>query len=335
MVRAGADPVRGHDHPVSRLPQARAVPLPDRRGVAGAVGPAAVARDRRAGQRRLPADQGSRWIELPAHRVLQDRPRHLPGQLPARHSTGDGDGRASGVGGDAAAAQALRPGAGHLGRGHGRARTAVGHRLLAHVLRGAAVDALRRHRATVICGHRAAGVRHRRLVPGHPHPARQRPLRGLAAPVRSPPLPRHGRELPGGQRDLRPVGRRPVRAGVGPVDPVADPVPADRHDLRGHHQRAGPVRRHRRPRRLPAVHLPWLQDRDAGPRLVLDAAGGRAVDGVRAPGVRDRGRGHAGDPPHRRDAAVHLLRRRVDRGQLRAAGAAAARVGPLAETRRP
>ena len=119
--------------------------------------------------------------------------------------------------------------------------------------------------------------------------------------------------------------------GWGQIDPVAAPVPTDRHDLRGHHRRAGAVRRHRGARRLPAVHLPRLQDRDAGPRLVLDAARRRTVDGVRAAGVRDRGRGHAGDPPHRRHAAVHLLRRRVDRGQLRAAGAAAARLGSLTE----
>ena len=40
---------------------------------------------------------------------------------------------------------------------------------------------------------------------------------------------------------------------------------------------------------------------------------------VRAPGVRDRRRRHARDPAHRRDAAVHLLRRLVDHRQLRAA----------------
>ena len=49
---------------------------------------------------------------------------------------------------------------------------------------------------------------------------------------------------------------------------------------------------------------------------------------VRAAGVRDRRRGHAGDPADRRDAAVHLLRRLVDHRQLRAAGAAAARLRP-------
>ena len=84
-------------------------------------------------------------------------------------------------------------------------------------------------------------------------------------------------------------------------------------------------------RRLPAVRLSRLQDRDPGPRLVLDAAGRRPVDGVRAAGVRDRRRRHARDPAHRRDAAVHLLRRLLDRGQLRAAGAAAARLRSRAE----
>ena len=42
-----------------------------------------------------------------------------------------------------------------------------------------------------------------------------------------------------------------------------------------------------------------------------------------------------GDPADRRDAAVRLLRRLVDRGQLRAAGAAAARLRPRAEAGAP
>ena len=53
--------------------------------------------------------------------------------------------------------------------------------------------------------------------------------------------------------------------------------------------------------------------------------------GVRAAGVRDRRRRHARDPADRRHAAVHLLRRLVDRGQLRAAGAAAAGLRSSAE----
>src|SRR5262249_23221706 len=68
--------------------------------------------------------------------------------------------------------------------------------------------------------------------------------------------------------------------------------------------------------------------RHAGHRLVLHAAGHRAHRRARPAGVRDRGGRDAGDPTHGRDAAVHLLRGLVDRGQLRAAGAAAARVRP-------
>ena len=52
---------------------------------------------------------------------------------------------------------------------------------------------------------------------------------------------------------------------------------------------------------------------------------------LRAAGVRDRGRSDTRDPADRRDAAVHLLRRLVDHRQLRAAGAAAARLRPSQE----
>ena len=64
-----------------------------------------------------------------------------------------------------------------------------------------------------------------------------------------------------------------------------------------------------------------------------DSAGHRTQRDVRAAGVRDRGRRHARDPPDRRDAAVHLLRRLLNRGQPRAGGAPAAGLGPRAETR--
>ena len=59
---------------------------------------------------------------------------------------------------------------------------------------------------------------------------------------------------------------------------------------------------------------------------LLQAAGHRADRGVRPAGVRDRRRRDQGDPAHRRDAAVRLLRRLLDPGQLRPAGAAAARL---------
>ena len=70
-----------------------------------------------------------------------------------------------------------------------------------------------------------------------------------------------------------------------------------------------------------------------GPGLVLDADGRRPVGGVRPAGVRDRRRRDPGHPADRRDAALHLLRRLLDRGQLRPAGVAAARLRPRAEGR--
>ena len=58
-----------------------------------------------------------------------------------------------------------------------------------------------------------------------------------------------------------------------------------------------------------------------------------------APGVRDRRRRDQGDPAHRRDAAVRLLRRQLDRGEHRAARAAPDRVRrrapPRPAARRP
>src|SRR6059036_532021 len=62
----------------------------------------------------------------------------------------------------------------------------------------------------------------------------------------------------------------------------------------------------------------------AGERRLLEAAGDRADRGLRDPGLRDHRRGDAGDPADRGDAALHQLRRQLDRRQLRAAGAAAA-----------
>ena len=57
--------------------------------------------------------------------------------------------------------------------------------------------------------------------------------------------------------------------------------------------------------------------------------------GARDPGVRDRGRRHARDPADRRDAAVRLLRRQLDRGEHGAAGAAPDRLRPRPRGRAP
>ena len=112
--------------------------------------------------------------------------------------------------------------------------------------------------------------------------------------------------------------------------PVAHPRTAHRPDLRGDHERGGPVRRRRADRRVPAVHLSWLQDRDAGQRRLLEAACDGPDGRARAAGLRDRGRGDEGHPADRGDAAVRVVRRQLDRRQHGAPRAAAHRVGPRA-----
>ncbi len=82
----------------------------------------------------------------------------------------------------------------------------------------------------------------------------------------------------------------------------------------------------RRAARLPADHRARLQDGDARDRLVLQAARHRPHRGARPAGLRDRRRGHEAHPADRRDAAVRLLRRVVDRRELHPARAAAARL---------
>ena len=92
VVRHRPGALRGDDRRVPRLPGPRALPLRDR---PGGHRPAAAAAVVRAGQRRLPADP-DRLAVGPAGRVLQDRHRRLPGQLPARHAAADGHRRAAG-----------------------------------------------------------------------------------------------------------------------------------------------------------------------------------------------------------------------------------------------
>ena len=76
--------------------------------------------------------------------------------------------------------------------------------------------------------------------------------------------------------------------------------------------------------------LPRLQDRDGRQRRLLEAARGRPHVGLRPPGVRDRRRRHPRDPADRRDAAVRLLRRQLDRREHGPARAAADRLRPRA-----
>ena len=205
VVRARADPVRGDDHPAARLPRPRALPLHDRGGRDPAPAAPARARDRPERQRRLPRRE-ARPAVLPARRVRQDRDHHLPGQLPARHAPAAGLGRAAGRRRLAAAAQAPRPAAAHLGRGDGDALLHPGHRLVADVLRRLPRRRLRRHEPAAVRDRRARAVRRRVVgaLPGAPHDPE--PRRRLAAPVRLVAL-RPGR----GQLPARPVPLRPGR----------------------------------------------------------------------------------------------------------------------------
>ena len=75
---------------------------------------AAAARHRPAGQRRLPRGQ-DRPARLPAGRVLEDRDRRLPRELPARAPRGVDRRRPARARRHPAAAQAPRPAAGRLG----------------------------------------------------------------------------------------------------------------------------------------------------------------------------------------------------------------------------
>ena len=153
MVRDRADPVRGHDPRAARLPRARALPLHDRARRPGAAAAAARAGHRPAGQRRLPRRQ-DRADLVPAGRVRQDRDRHLPRRLPARHAPGARAGLAALPRRHDPAAQALRAAARGLGRGDADARLHPRPRLVADVLRRLPGAALRGHEPALVRGRR-------------------------------------------------------------------------------------------------------------------------------------------------------------------------------------
>ena len=166
---------------------------------------------------------------------------------------------------------------------------------------------------------------------------RAEPHRHLARPVRAGPLRPGRRLLPDRQRAVRAGRRRAVRPGPGRVAaatcPTAAPlIPAPETDMiyAVIVNDLGLVGGCGRDRDLPADRRARLQDRDAGLGLVLEAARDRPDRGDGAAGVRDRRRRDPRDPADRRHAAVRLLRRLLDRGQLHPAGAAAADLRPRA-----
>ena len=245
LVRPRPRPLRPDDPVPARLRGAGALPVHDRRGRPAAAAGAAPAGDRPAGQRRLPRGQ-DRPALLPAGRVLEDRDRRLPRQLPARAPRGADRRRPAGARGDAAAAQALRADAGRLGRLDVHARLHPRPRQLADVLRRLPRPALRRDRPLLLRRHRDGDVPRRRLVLRRHRPARPRPGRDLAAPLQR----RARHRVPDPAVDLRPGRRRPLRQRL---RPGADHDPRhprgaaaggpDRHDLLADRQRARPLRR--------------------------------------------------------------------------------------------
>ena len=298
-----------------------------------AAAAAARARDRPAGQRRLPRRR-ARPAHLPAGRVREDRDHHLPGELPARHAPAAGHrGAARGRDHDPAA-QALRPAARRLGRGDGDARLHPRPRLVADVLRRLPGDPLRRDEPLLVRGHRP-----RRCSPAARGSSTQaRPTRHDRVDAWLHPFgalyDQVGRQLPDRAVALR-AGRRRAASGRASA----------RRCSRSATRRCCRRRRPTSSTRSSSTSSGWsapapccctyllvvergfkiaMLARDSFSKLL--ATGLTAVFALQVfvivGGVTKR------DPADRRDAAVHLLRRLVDPRELRAARAAAARLRP-------
>ena len=129
-----------------------------------------------------------------------------------------------------------------------------------------------------------------------------------------------GLGLPGRPGAARVRPRRPARgrAGGGPARdrrPAADPRGPHGLPAGGARRGARHRRRRRHPRPVPRGRRARAADRcGRGGRLPV-AAGGRPGAGHRRPGVHHRGRQPQGPAAHRRDPAVHQLRRLVAAGQ--------------------
>ena len=145
-----------------------------------------------------------------------------------------------------------------------------------------------------------AAVRARRVVLRHPPSATCTTASTPGSTRSAAPLRQDRRLLPARPGPLRPGRRRAVRHRASARRcsrrrrAGAPARAADRPHLRGHHQRARPVRRPARSCSPTCCCRARVQDGDARPRLVLEAARHRPDGGVRAPGLRDRRRGDEG-----------------------------------------
>ena len=265
----------------------------------------------------------------------EDRDRRLPRGLPARHAPAARAGLAPLPRRDDPAAQALRAAAGGLGRRDGDARLHPRPRLVADVLRRLPRAALRRDEPALVRDDRAGPVRARRLVLRQHRRARRRTASTRGATRSTATL----YEMQGGsyqiaqslfaQADGGLFGTGFGQALIAQAD-GAPILPAPQTDLiyaviTNELGLAGAC----------GLLLVYLMVAERGFKIAmlaqdsfskLLAAGLTAVFALQVfvivGGVTKR------DPADRRDAAVRLLRRLLDRRELRAARAAAAHLRP-------
>ena len=288
MVRARPGPVRRHDRALPRLPQARAVPVRDRRrcrcccwccheslaSATRSTAPTSASTSRACSCSSRPSSRRSGLVVFLASYLRDTRQVMVMG---ARRFLG-----------------LTIPPLKHFGPVLVIWGIAMVILLLLHdigsslMFYGApAGDAVRGHQPGLVRDRRAGRFRDRSVVPRHAHPARRRPRRGLAASVQ--PGSSTTRSAAASSSRTR-CSRRPPAAcsardsgsamlTVPGTHPAAYllPAPPTRHDLRGDHRRARTVRRVRRAAHLPAARRARVQDRDARPRLVLEAAGDRTA----------------------------------------------------------
>ena len=136
------------------------------------------------------------------------------------------------------------------------------------------------------------------------------------------PWPVAGRRVPGGGGGVRPGCGRHHRRRAGARRPHAHPGTGDRLHLRGRRRGARPAGRGRHPGGVHAARRgrPAHSATDREP--LREAPGPRPGDAHRRAGIPHHRRRHTGAAPHRRDAAVRVLRRLLAGGQLRDPGVA-------------
>ena len=278
---------------------------------------------RRARDQRRAALGARRAAELPAGRGGQGAARDLLRRVPrrqARAARRRARRASSGVG--APRPEAPRPAAARVGLLDPGDGPPEGPRVVAPLLRGVRGDALHRHRAL-------ARTSSSRSACSSPAPSSRtsssatsqdrvqlvdRPVVGRRRPPASSSCSRCSRSAAAGF----------AGTGLGLGSPQKIPNASTDFVFSAIGEELG-LHRHRRGLHpVPAVRRQRVPHRDPGRPPVLEAVRRRPHHDRRRADVRDRRRRDPRDPAHRRDAAVHLVRRIVARRQLRDRRAAAA-----------